>query len=347
MSFMRQSREKYTGDPDLGRLSNAVEEHSELMRISTYPLPLRHQIVRIMSILTSSIVLLAIGGAMHSHSKSIVEQVVPYEFTCAGTQIDDATRQCDKLIITIKEKITQPVYVYYHLTKFWQNHFLYVRSLSDSQVFGSDMSDTDNCGGTQFGGQLDNTDAGKIIVPCGLQAWSRFDDEITVDVIAKDGQTKCTDCLDYNDIALELDLDRFVAFNSSLSENSAYTSTVDAKIWNDELIRGETTIPDLRDESFMVWMRYAPTPDFKKLHSIIKQDLEPEDTLEISIINKFNNDVYNGKKELIFTQARAFGGKHDFLSTIFILAGVLPIVIVLITIGTHFYIATKNRSQWW
>ena len=68
---------------------------------------------------------------------------------------------------------------------------------------------------------------------------------------------------------------------------------------------------------------------------------------EFSITNKFNNDIYNGKKELILTEAGRFGGKHNFLSMMFILSGVIPFVITLATLVVHFVIARKNHNPVW
>jgi len=200
--------------------------------------------------------------------------------------------------------------------------------------------------GSGFGGRLDKDDQGRVIVPCGLQGWSHFDDDISVNVYGASG-SKCNDCLTYDDIALDIDKTRFEAFNATAPDNINYTSTVDAKIWNGIKIRGETTIPDLKDESLMVWMRYAPTSDFKKIHSIIKHDLEEGDILEFSVTNRFNTEVYNGKKELIFTEMGSFGGKHEFLSVVFILAGLIPFIITCATLAAHVYVAKQNHNPIW
>lgn len=337
-------------EPDPRRLSNAVDSLSEMEQTDKYPLPLRHQIVRILGILISSIVLMGIGGAMNAHSKNIVEQEFSYDFNCTqGRDLDLYTRKCDKFNITIEEKISKPVYVYYHLTEFWQNHFLYVRSLSGEQLYGDDLTSVGDCKGTKFGGKLDTHEiSGKIIVPCGLQGWSHFNDEIIVDVKDSIGATKCINCLTYENIALKIDHDRFELFNATIPENSnEFTHTVNSVVWNDEHIRGNTTIPNLQDESLMVWMRYAPTSNFKKIHSIIQYDLEKGDVVELSITSKFNTEVYSGKKSLIFTETGSFGGKHNFLSIMFILAGVLPFCIVCITLLVHFYVAKKNHADVW
>ena len=94
------------------------------------------------------------------------------------------------------------------------------------------MSDTETCEGTKFGGRLDKDSQGRVIVPCGLQGWSHFNDEISVDVVGK-----CANCLTYEDIALDIDKTRFQKFNVTAPDNVGYTSTVEAKLWNGKLIR--------------------------------------------------------------------------------------------------------------
>lgn len=340
--------EKYMEEPDPKRLSAAVDELDEIQEATRYPLPLRHEIVRILGIVISSLVLLCIGCALKAHSDKIVEQRFSYDVNtnCEGTNVTLFEQQCETQTITINEKISKPVYVYYHLTKFWQNHFLYVRSISENQLYDWDMDDVAECKGTGFGGDLAKNNDGKIIVPCGLQGWSHFNDVINVTIKSSSNSTKCENCLTYENIALKIDKERLKSFNSDPGDG--FTNTVDNQTWNGHPVRGETYIPDLRtSEPLMVWMRYAPTSSFNKIHSIIHHDLDKGDVVELSITNRFNNHIYNGKKELIFTEAGSFGGKHTFLSIMFILAGALPFSTVIMILIAHVYIAKKNNSPIW
>lgn len=351
---------KYMDGHEEKRLSHAVEHLTEMDQLNRHPLPLRHQIVRIMGLLISSAVLMVIGCAMALHSNNIAEQVLAYGSTCEGEQLTNYSRTCDTLTITINQKISQPVYLYYHLTHFWQNHFLFVRSLSEGQLFEDVPSDTEACEETKNVLGVDEDGDGRIIIPCGVQAWSHFNDEITVNVKDSQGVSKCTDCLDNTNIALDIDKNRFDDFNANSTDHDGYTSTVPAEdTWGEDgdaswgrlfghsYVRGPISNPNIQDESLMVWMRYAPTSNFKKIHSIIHQDLEQGDVLEFSIINKFNSDIYNGKKELILTEAGSFGGKHQFLSTVFILSGLIPFSIVCATLVVHFYKAKANHNPVW
>merc|ERR1712178_562222 len=75
--------------------------------------------------------------------------------------------------INIEDDMDQPVYVYYQLSNFYQNHRRYVKSRSDTQLRNSDKFETDGCDPlatrTCPGG---SGDCG--VYPCGLIAWSVF-----------------------------------------------------------------------------------------------------------------------------------------------------------------------------
>ena len=74
----------------------------------------------------------------------------------------------------------QPIYVYYELENFYQNHRRYVKSRSDAQLRSvKDENQIDAC-------KPEDDVNGKPIVPCGLIAWSLFNDTY---VLSKNNQT--------------------------------------------------------------------------------------------------------------------------------------------------------------
>lgn len=329
---------------NLRKLSGELVELAQKQEADRYPLPLRYQIKRIVLLLTSSIILIGIGGALVTHNNNIVEQTILYDEKCtaAGQQINANERQCDTFNITVDQKLSKPVYVYYHLTQVWQNHFLYIRALSSEQIFGEDVTETTACEGSTFGVELYKNNQSTIF-PCGLQAWSQFNDNITVNAYSAEGSEKCKDCLSYENIALDIDKNRLTSLNFSDPANSEFTNVVDETIWNGKSIRGEVTIPDLQDESLLIWLRYASSSNFKKIHSIIHHDLNAGDVLEFSITSKFNNKVFAGTKELILSEAGKFGGKQNFLSILFLISGLGSFIIVSATLCVHAYICKQNN----
>ncbi|KAF5957942.1 hypothetical protein HYC85_005167 [Camellia sinensis] len=70
----------------------------------------------------------------------------------------------------VPKQMKSPIYIYYQLDNFYQNHRRYVKSRSDNQLRSRAYEfDTEDCEPEA------KTDKGPI-VPCGLIAWSLFND---------------------------------------------------------------------------------------------------------------------------------------------------------------------------
>ena len=82
------------------------------------------------------------------------------------------------------------VYVYYELGKYYQNHKRYVRSRDDNQMAGKG-SGSGKCAPEQYvGGNPDpGLPAQGAVTPCGLIAWSLFNDTFgdAASVVGPDG----------------------------------------------------------------------------------------------------------------------------------------------------------------
>mmetsp|Transcript_15783 Transcript_15783/g.43284 ORF Transcript_15783/g.43284 Transcript_15783/m.43284 type:complete len:142 (-) Transcript_15783:1645-2070(-) len=92
------------------------------------------------------------------------------------------------LNLTVREKMVAPVYMYYKMSNFYQNHRKYVRDRSDAQLAGeSDLKPGQlECTALKArypSGSPELTSAGwtynsiqNVISPCGLIAFSVFND---------------------------------------------------------------------------------------------------------------------------------------------------------------------------
>jgi hypothetical protein len=110
---------------------------------------------------------------LKNESDKIVEYSVQYDG--AGTSSQYAACQLanssDTSVCTITfsvtEKMTGPVYLYYQLDNFYQNHRRYVKSRSDAQLMGTILYADDtalaDCEPLVYSGS-------KILSPCGLIA---------------------------------------------------------------------------------------------------------------------------------------------------------------------------------
>lgn len=163
----------------------------------------------------------------------------------------------------IPNDIGSPVYLYYRLTSFYQNHRRYVKSLDLDQLKGQFVSNT-TIGGSACN-PLKTNSAGVAYYPCGLIANSIFNDTIRspVAVSTPGGQDPIPYNMTSKGIAWSSDLD--------LYEKTAYKNSdvVPPPNWALRYPDGYTDanpIPDLHTyEEFAVWMRTAGLPTFSKL----------------------------------------------------------------------------------
>mmetsp|Transcript_35451 Transcript_35451/g.35114 ORF Transcript_35451/g.35114 Transcript_35451/m.35114 type:complete len:190 (+) Transcript_35451:267-836(+) len=186
----------------------------------------------------------------------------------------------------------QPVMVYYQLDNFFQNHRRYVKSVDYDQLSGENkgVGSLDACDPIKTNSDLGFTqsyggvtlDPSAAANPCGLIARSFFNDT-------------------------------FSMFNHSIDETDiAWDSDVEEKFGqpaNAADIQWISTV----DEHFIVWMRTAGMPNFRKLWGRVRDDI-PKGTLTITINNNYDVSSFDGKKTFVLSTTNAFGGKNYFLS---------------------------------
>lgn len=165
------------------------------------------------------------------------------------------TVECS-LLFEIPESMGPPVFMYYRLTNFYQNHRRYVQSLYLDQLKGTAVSNATIKSSTCSPLAVDDKTQ-KAIYPCGLIANSRFNDTIKNPVLKGD------ESVPYNmtnkGIAWSSDKDLF-----KKSEYDRY-AVVPPPNWASYDYERDG-IPDLHeDEELMVWMRTAGLPSFSKL----------------------------------------------------------------------------------
>ncbi|KAL8209831.1 hypothetical protein R6Q57_006563 [Mikania cordata] len=266
-----------------------------------------------------TIVFVPIGIVSLHASRDVVEIVNRYDDSCApsGSRSDKvrfiqsaADKTCNRTL-SVPKHMKQPIYVYYQLDNFYQNHRRYVKSRSDKQLRNrNDEDDTTTCK------PEDTTENGTAIVPCGLVAWSMFNDTYSFSM--------------NNNVQLPL-TKRGISWKSDRDRKFG-KDVFPKNFQNGKLIGGahlDESIPLSEQEDLIVWMRTAALPTFRKLYGKIEVDLQEGDTINVVIKNYYNTYSFNGKKKLVLSTASWLGGKNNFIGIAYLAVGGLCFVLAM------------------
>jgi hypothetical protein len=226
------------------------------------------------------------------------------------------------------------VYVYYELGNFYQNHRRYVQSKSSPQLMGNSIDDTQR---EQCNPIYTNADVGRntsvngspliptdTAYPCGLIAKSVFNDTYILSTVDPNDASfnANTDVIsfDENQIAWKSDIEKF--------KNQAGD-------W--ETIQWA----NVTDQHFIVWMRTAGLPTFRKLYAAIHDGLQ-EQTYYLTVTNNYDVSGWDGSKRFVLSTSNSLGGQNYFLGVAFIVVGCLCVTLAIIFFGV--FMSKKDKD---
>ena len=155
-------------------------------------------------------------------------------------------------------------------------------------------------------------------IPCGIMAKAFFNDNFKTWKINEEEKE-----IEINEKNIAWNMDKELFKNSDKS-----------KQWT-----------DIEDEHFIVWMRPAGLPDFRKLWGRIeKRDLKKGDKLHITVENNYDVDKFSGDKSIILSTSNVFGGDNTFLGICFVVVGGISLLLGIGFIINHF-IQNKGKEK--
>lgn len=86
----------------------------------------------------------------------------------------------------------------------------------------------------------------------------------------------------------------------------------------------------MQDEHFIVWMRLAGVPHFRKLYGRIHNvNLKKGDVLHFDILSNFEVTSFEGTKGLVLATENFIGGQNYGIGILFVVCSVVSFAIVL------------------
>ncbi|KAF4232929.1 hypothetical protein CNMCM8980_004671 [Aspergillus fumigatiaffinis] len=262
-------------------------------------------------------------------------------------RIEDGTTIC-RLSFEVPDDLGPPVFLYYRLTNFYQNHRRYVKSLDIDQLKGKAVDNKTIDGGSCDPLKLDPT--GKAYYPCGLIANSQFNDTIHSPELLSDLNP-----------TVYFMTNKGIAWDSDkeLIKTTQYKpwEVVPPPNWHDRYPNGYIDgIPDLHeDEDFMVWMRTAALPAFSKLSRRNDSVSMKAGSYRLDIEDRFPVTEYGGTKSILISTRTVIGGQNPFMGIAYVVVGGICVLLgALFTLahlvrprklGDHTYLTWNNEQE--
>lgn len=251
-------------------------------------------VTTIFTFIIFGVIFIALGVVLIMVSNDIQEFSFEYQEKCLPKN------KCT-IEIELGQDFKAPSYVYYQIDNFYQNHRRYVKSRDDDQLKGKikTVDQLSNCDPIRtikdLGfGEVKNLNNQKLdddapANPCGLIARSY---KLAADFfsINKPGQSE-----------IEIST-KGIAWSTDVEDLFIKPKNANDIQWL-----------DVTDERFIVWMRVAGMPNFKKPWGIIHEDL-PKGKYQLTITSNLDVAPFEGKKKFILSTTNSYGGKNTFLA---------------------------------
>ncbi|XP_023263211.1 cell cycle control protein 50A-like [Seriola lalandi dorsalis] len=279
---------------------------------------------------------IGIGVALFVTSRSI--QVLEIDYT--GFENDSPCFKCSdpdvkncicKVDFTIDSLFKGPLFFYYGLSNYFQNYRRYGVSKDANQLSGDlkyFKEPGDTCAPYEFAN-------GKPIVPCGSIANSMFNDTFKLYQIVNGSKKQVP--LDGKGIAWWTDYNVKYRNPSVTPLKDAFNGTVKPIFWPRpayELDPSDSANNGFINQDFLVWMRRAALPNFRKLYRRITEgDFAqglPAGNYALEIAYNYPVLSFDGRKTVVFSNVSWMGGKNEFLGIAYLVMGSLCVFMSIV-----------------
>lgn len=304
------------------------------------------------------LIFIPIGIGLYVTSNNIKEFEIDYTgtdmsspcFNCSQSFSWNSTTPCKcTLSFSLDQPFESNVFMYYGLSNFYQNHRRYVKSRDDSQLNGDERSlkePSKEC-------EPYRTNDNKRIAPCGAIANSMFNDTLDLFYIDPNG-TKTQIPMIKKGIAWWTD--KHVKFRNPGGNNpnltAVFIDTAKPINWRKPVYELDTDPENngFINEDFIVWMRTAALPTFRKLYRIIQKKNNMTPTLprgNYSLEVTYNYPVrsFEGRKRMILSTISWMGGKNPFLGIAYITVGSICFFLGVVLLFIHHKYGNRNNSS--
>ena len=86
----------------------------------------------------------------------------------------------------------------------------------------------------------------------------------------------------------------------------------------------------MTNEHFIVWMRPAALPNFRKLYAHIDSSIPAGTTLVFQVVANYPVSSFSGQKSLVLSTASVVGGKNQFLGLAYLIVGFIAVGLALL-----------------
>lgn len=251
---------------------------------------------------------------------------------------DSATRTCN-LYFSVPSRLESSVFMYYKLTNYYQNHRRYVKSSDTNQLKGDAVSYGTISGGTCKPVDVD-PNTRKIIYPCGLIANSVFNDTFGDPVllnVAGSNTANQTYVMSEKNIIWPGERDKYskTKYNADQIVPPPYWQGATGKYGYGSGYSENNIFDPSEDEHFMVWMRIAGLPTFRKLYKRNDNDAMEPGRYLLQVVDNYPVAMFDGTKSVVFSTSSWVGGRNPFLGLSFIAVAALAVLLGLVFTARH------------